>query len=316
MLLAAVRRVRQPGCKFDFILVLEGPQGVGKSTLLRILAGDENFSDNEILGYQKREQQEAVQGIWIYELAELDGMSKSEVTRVKLFASKQCDMARPAYHHGRVDRPRRCVFVATTNEDTYLRDATGNRRFWPVKVGKIDLAGVARDRDQLWAEAAAMEATGEGLVIAEGLWTQAAIEQKARREPDAWEDPISNRLAGFERKGIGAGQPGQWAIAVNSGGHRELRVSTPYILEHILGFPKDRQSDAVSKRLANVMRDMGWTRPDTMMRIGGAGCRGFTKALEEKAKALEPPVVEAVVEKPVSRVMPMCSVLRVRRLFD
>lgn len=135
VLIAATRRVRSPGYKFDFILVLEGPQGIGKSTLLKILAGEENFSDNEILGLDKREQQEAVQGVWIYELCELDGLSKSEVTAIKLFASKTVDSARPAYGRSRVDRPRRLIFIATTNEDTYLRDTTGNRRFWPVKVG-------------------------------------------------------------------------------------------------------------------------------------------------------------------------------------
>ena len=218
VLIAAVRRVREPGCKFDFILILEGKQGVGKSSLLRILAGDENFSDNEILGYQKREQQEAVQGIWIYELCELDGLTKAEISSVKLFASKQCDMARAAYDRSRSDRKRRCIFVATTNEDTYLRDATGNRRFWPVKVGKIDLASVERDRDQLWAEAAVAEAEGEALTIPEALWSQAAIEQKARGEPDAWEDAITGHLAPLMEKGIGKGIAGHWAIAIDADG--------------------------------------------------------------------------------------------------
>ena len=153
MLIAGVRRVKEPGCKFDYIVVLEGDQGIGKSSVLKILAGEDNFSDNEILGLHKREQQEAIQGVWIYEVAELEGLVKSEITQVKLFASKTYDSARPAYGRSRVDRPRRCIFVATTNENTYLRDTTGNRRFWPVCVNTIDLDGVKRDRDQLWAEA-------------------------------------------------------------------------------------------------------------------------------------------------------------------
>jgi len=187
MLIAAVRRIRQPGCKFDYIIVLEADQGAGKSTLLKILAGEENFSDNEIIGLDKREQQEAVQGVWIYEIGELEGMYKSDVTKVKLFASKTVDMARPAYGRSRIDRPRRGIFVATTNDDAYLRDTTGNRRFWPVKIPKgrmIDLAAVTRDRDQLWAEAVAIEATRESLVIPEALWPGATAAQQARMELD------------------------------------------------------------------------------------------------------------------------------------
>jgi hypothetical protein len=110
--LAGVRRVRQPGCKFDNILTMEGYQGAGKSTLLRTLAGEDNFCDNEILGLEKREQQEALQGVWIYELAELEGMRKADVTHIKLFASKTHDKARPAWGRAVVDRPRRTIFCA------------------------------------------------------------------------------------------------------------------------------------------------------------------------------------------------------------
>jgi virulence-associated protein E len=166
-LVAGVRRVRQPGCKFDTMLVLEGYQGQGKSTLLLILAGgDENFSDAEIIGDDKKEQQEAVQGVWIYEIGELEGMTKHDVTSIKLFLSKTHDRARPAFGRARVDRARRCVFAGTTNDDKYLRDTTGNRRVWPVKVrGLIDLDAVRRDRDQLWAEAATAETAGEPLTL-------------------------------------------------------------------------------------------------------------------------------------------------------
>jgi predicted P-loop ATPase len=128
-LVAGVRRVRQPGCKFDTMLVLEGYQGQGKSTLFLVLAGgEENFSDAEIIGDDKKEQQEAVQGVWIYEIGELEGMTKHDVTAIKLFLSKTHDRARPAFGRARVDRARRCVFAGTTNDDKYLRDTTGNRR--------------------------------------------------------------------------------------------------------------------------------------------------------------------------------------------
>src|SRR5262249_51834888 len=239
MLIAAVRRVRQPGCKFDYIVVLESEdQGVGKSSVLKILAGEENFSDAEIIGLDKREQQESVQGVWIYEMAELDGLHKSDVTKVKLFASKTVDSARPAYGRSRVDRPRRGIFVATTNEDTYLRDTTGNRRFWPVKVGKIDLAAVEADRDQLWAEACQLEAQGEQLIIPETLWPQAELEQQARMEPDPWEDAIMAHLSKLQKNR--AKLDGWFASAADAMGDPEWRVSSDYLLTQVLGFPKDR----------------------------------------------------------------------------
>jgi Virulence-associated protein E-like domain len=247
MLVAGVRRVREPGCKFDYIVVLEGAQGVGKSTLLKLLAGEDNFSDNEILGLYKREQQEAIQGVWIYEVAELEGLVKSEVTKVKLFASKTVDSARPAYGRSRVDRPRRCIFVATTNEDTYLRDTTGNRRFWPVRVGTIDLVAVKRDRDQLWAEAAAAEASGEGLVIGQELWGDAETQQQARMELDPWEDTIARELARLIRLAIRKEGPfmleGSFAEAADGNGDPEWRVSTDYLLSGVLRLPEERQNN-------------------------------------------------------------------------
>jgi hypothetical protein len=153
-LVAAVRRARQPGCKFDQIIVLEGVEGTGKSTAIVDLAGKDNFSDQTIIGLDDRQQQEAMRGVWLYEIADLAGMSKADVDRTKAFASRVSDRARPAYGRHRIEQPRRCVFFATTNNTEYLKSQTGNRRFWPVKTSKIDIQGLRRDRDQLWAEAA------------------------------------------------------------------------------------------------------------------------------------------------------------------
>jgi len=239
-LLAGVRRVRQPGCKFDPMLVLEGIQGQGKSSMLKLLAGgDENFSDAEIIGSDKREQQEAVQGVWIYEVGELEGMSKHDVTAIKLFLSKSHDSARPAYGRTRVDRPRRCIFVGTTNDEGYLRDPTGNRRFWPVKLHArlLDLDGVARDRDQLWAEATLAEATGEPLMISSDLWGAASVAQQARVTQDAWEDLIERRLAALPDKtkeGKDTQKDGVYSVGINDNGDREWRVASSYLLGDVL----------------------------------------------------------------------------------
>ena len=264
-------------------MVLEGAQGVGKSTLLKLLAGEENFTDNEIIGLDKREQQESIQGIWIYEIAELDGLHKSDVTKVKLFASKTVDSARPAYGRNRVDRPRRGIFIATTNEDTYLRDTTGNRRFWPVRVGKVDLAAIAKDRDQLWAEASAIEASGEPLVISEALWADAADQQSARMELDPWEDALACRLAGliqYQQK-----IDGSFMLASNNAGDPEWRVASDFLLTDILGLPKERQYQNHTKRLASIMRNLGWIRHDTPIRIGKQVKRGFVRRKTEGASA-------------------------------
>jgi hypothetical protein len=287
VLVAGVRRVRQPGCKFDYILVLEGAQGAGKSSLLKILAGEENCSDSEILGADAREQQELTRGVWIYEIGELVGLTKADVNHIKLFASKQVDSARAAYDRGRTDRKRRGIFIATTNENKYLRDATGNRRFWPVKVRQIDLAGVAADRDQLWAEAAAIEAGGEPLVIPEAQWSDAAAAQGERMEHDPWSDLIDKKIgqlcdaviAGKLSTGYLAGKFG-WGVNPDTG-NREWRASSAYLLEEVCRVTPDRQASYHFKRLADVMTSLGWRKPSNVIRIGSSQpCHGFTISAE------------------------------------
>lgn len=194
-LIAAVRRAFDPGAKFDQIVVFESVEGKGKSTAIEILAGPDNFSDQHIMGLPGREQQEAMAGVWLYEIADLTGMKKTEVEQVKAFASRKVDRARPAYGRFRVDRARRTIFFATTNDNEYLKSETGNRRFWPVAVASIDLAGLRADRDQLWAEAATLEAQGVSTVLPERLWRAAADEQDQRKEGDDWFEKINNYVA-------------------------------------------------------------------------------------------------------------------------
>src|SRR5262249_13976293 len=150
------------------------------------LAGVENFSDQTILTQSDKEQQELVRGIWIFELSDLAGMKRADVKKIKAFASRTHDRARPAYGRRRVDAPRRCIFIATTNETEYLQSQTGNRRFWPIKTGVIDIDSLRRDRDHLWAEAAYAEDKGESLVLPEDLWTAASAAQDQRRLHDPW----------------------------------------------------------------------------------------------------------------------------------
>lgn len=161
-LLGMVYRVMEPGCKFDYCPVLEGNGGLRKSTLVETLATSEYFSDTPFEVGKGKEAQEQVQGLWLYEIAELTHFSKSEVGAIKAFISAKVDRYRVAYGSTVESFPRQCVLVGTTNEDTYLRDRTGNRRFWPIPVKRqINTEFVAKYREQLLAEAFARYLQGE-----------------------------------------------------------------------------------------------------------------------------------------------------------
>ncbi|GBD47031.1 virulence-associated E family protein [Methylopila sp. Yamaguchi] len=238
MLIAAVRRVRRPGVKFDQIVVLEGPQGTGKSSSLKILAGPDNHSDQEILTQDSKTQMELLEGVWIYELGEVEGMSKAEVNKIKNFASRSLDRSRPAYGRFVELRLRQSILVGTTNESKYLRDQTGNRRFWPVQTSAIDLVALERDRDQLWAEAAVSEANGASIQLPRELWAAAAAEQEGRLEEDPWIEMLS------AVNGIAQGET--------------ARVATVHLLREVLEIPPDRQAQHQTKRLSMVMKKLGW----------------------------------------------------------
>lgn len=261
-LLAAVRRVREPGCKFDTMLVLEGEQGSGKSSAVQILARQkENFSDAPIKWDDPKAQQEAVTGVWIFEVGELTGLRKADVEHVKNILSRSVDSARPAYGRFRVDKPRRCIFIGTTNggeQAGYLNDHTGNRRFWPVRTGEIDLEALERDRDQLWAEAALLEQFGEELTIDPSLYADAAEQQDRRRVRDPWDDVFAN-VRGERGNGV-------------------ERIGTAELLLEQLSMKPGQMTSAIYARLAVVMNRLGWSGPkDIRVRypMGTDGTRPF-----------------------------------------
>jgi predicted P-loop ATPase len=242
-LVAAVRRARTPGCKFDHILTFEGKM---KSTSILTLAGVENFSDQTILTASDKEQQALVRGVWIFEIADLAGMRRGEVEKIKAFASRTHDRARPAYGRRRVDAPRRCIFIATTNEDEYLQSQTGNRRFWPVKPGTIDVDALRRDRDQLWAEAADVEAKGGSLMLPQDLWADATAEQDERRQHDPWDDVLANV------EGVLYPATDDNSIELEWVKVQELLIR--------LSIENDRASPEIYKRLKGAMKRLGWTK--------------------------------------------------------
>jgi len=191
-LIAAVRRVRSPGAKFDELLVLEGDQGTERSTAMATLCPRAAwFGDDVPLGCDSKQVIERTCGRWLIEASELYGHRGREVEQLKAFLSRQVDgPVRLAYGRLPVSVPRQFILIGTTNNAIYLKDATGARRFWPVRVDRFDIDALARDRDQLWAEAAAREAAGESIRLDKALWTAAGHEQEQRRASDPWEEVL------------------------------------------------------------------------------------------------------------------------------
>jgi hypothetical protein len=238
VLIAAVRRVRKPGTKFDEILILENPnQGTDKSGAVQVLAVREAwFSDDLPLNADGKRVIEQTRGKWIVEASELSGIRKSDVEHLKAMLSRTTDRARLSYGRLTTDRPRQFIIVGTTNATFYLRDTTGNRRFWPVAVIGFKLADLSRDRDQLWAEAAAREAAGESIRLDPKLWFAAGEEQEEREIADPWLDLLRNATEGFNGKILGADV---WTL---------------------VRMPPDRRTQEHNGRLGAAMRQLGFER--------------------------------------------------------
>jgi predicted P-loop ATPase len=282
-MIAAVRRVRVPGCKFDTITVLESPEGWNKSSAWRVLAGDDNFSDESILGQRGKEVMEQLSEVWIHENADLAGMKKAEVESVKAFASRQVDIARMAYGHFVTKQKRHSIEVGTTNSDEYLQSQTGNRRFWPLAVlSSIDLDKLRRDRLRLFGEAAKLESSGENLTLDESLWPKARDEQEKRRTKDPWEDIVAIIPAktpldfNGDERGI---------LEIDA---TEERVASSDLLTFVLRIPIGLQKTQDSMRLATAMKNVGWKRNrNGKVSIGGQQVRGYFRPINPPAN---PPV--------------------------
>ena len=203
MFKAAIGRVFRPGVKFDTMVVLEGTQGCGKSSLIQILGGEfalEGLPNKSDLN--NKDVIQAIQGHWMVEVEELAVMRKGEIDSIKAFLSRTSDKARFAYAREAKEYPRQCVFIGTTNDAQYLLDSTGNRRFLPISVETVGLEQLKDDRDQLWAQAVQMwraNPTPQALMLDSSLWGEATDEQTARRLYDPLETKLSRILAQAEK---------------------------------------------------------------------------------------------------------------------
>ena len=253
-LIAAVNRIMEPGVKFDTVLVLEGEQGLGKSTVPRILAGDEWFSD-QLADMGSKDASMQLRGVWIVELSELDVLNRSELARAKAFLSQQTERFRLPYGRRVVQVPRQCVFVGTTNADSWLKDETGGRRFWPVRCRRIDLDGLRRDRDQLWAEALLQSQAGSTWWLDDADVIRHAVEeQKGRYQADAWQETIAQWLEAPVPRLDEHGDP---VAPFNA--NRES-VSIGDILHHCIGKPLAMWTQSDKNRVAACLTSLGWER--------------------------------------------------------
>ncbi len=251
-LMSAIARIYRPGAQADCALILEGPQGIRKSSALRTL-GQPWFTDR-LSDLSGKDAAMETKGVWIIEVAELDSISRADVRTIKAFISRSCDRFRPPYGKRLVDLPRQCVFAGSVNpEGGYLKDATGGRRFWPVRCGAIDLDALDRDRDQLWAEARERYRVGEPWWLESRDLEALAIEQQADRyQGDAWDEPISSYL---ECMVSGHSEP-----PADRQSRREPLddVSVAEVLEKALGIEKGRWTQADQNRVVRSLVSMGF----------------------------------------------------------
>jgi putative DNA primase/helicase len=253
-LVAAVKRILEPGVKCDSVLVLEGPQGIGKSTVPRILAGDEWFSD-QLADMGSKDASMQLRGVWIVELSELDVLNRAELARAKAFLSQQTERFRLPYGRRVVHVPRQCVFVGTTNTYSWLKDETGGRRFWPVRCRQIDLEGLRRDRDQLWAEALHLCRAGATWWLDEAEVVQDAIEeQRSRYQSDVWHETIAKWLEEPVARLDEHGHPvAPFRANRNS-------VSIDEVLHHCIGKRLEMWTQPDKNRVAACLISLGWER--------------------------------------------------------
>jgi predicted P-loop ATPase len=259
-LISAVARAMEPGCKVDHMLVLEGRQGTGKSSALRILASEPWFGD-ALPDLGSKDANSYLQGVWLVEVAEMSATKRAEIEQVKAFVTRQEDRFRPAYKRTEVCVSRRCVFAGTTNRDDYLRDETGNRRFWPITVGSIDLTALRRDREQLWAEAVLLYQLGATWQLPSKLYAAAMKAQEARQDEDPWQADVA---AYIENNGLS-------------------EVSTGAILNE-LRVDKDKRNNGHAKRVAGILMRLGFEKSG---RVTGGNYKGQTRYIKSKFQSCD-----------------------------
>jgi putative DNA primase/helicase len=248
-LVACVARAMQPGCKVDSLLVLEGRQGIGKSKALAALAGDGYFSD-ALIDFGTKDACQTIQGVWIFELAELDAIVRGGTSQAKAFVTRAVDRFRQPFGRVAESIPRSVVFGGTVNHRGYLKDTTGNRRFWTVRCeGELDVAGLRAARDQLWAEARALYERGVAWHLTKEDEASMREEHVERMEVDPWDEVIRSW----------AESRGEAAFGINE------------LLEGALGMKAQSRNPKVTRRVVPILEGLGYEK----RRAGARGERVY-----------------------------------------
>ena len=264
-LVAAVARIYRPGCKFDYMLTLRGAQGLGKSSLIAKLGG-EWFSDS-FTSVQGKEAYEQVLGVWIMEVGELAGMRKAEAETIKLFITKQRDRFRPAYGRRLQEYPRQCIFIGTTNETQFLRDTTGNRRFWVVDTPNDPPRDFWKELTPdvvrlIWGEAVELFKKGEPLFLSKELEAVAREVQETYEEENPRAGIIADyleRLLPEDWDDLDLYARRQWLESDAQGTRQRMHVCTLELWVEALGGHPDKLDRYGSKEVRDIMnRLQGW----------------------------------------------------------
>lgn len=246
-LIAAVARAFKPGCKVDTVLVLEGPQGIRKSTAIATLFGEDHTAESVNLFDQHNKMVMAMMGAWCVELAEFIAITKRDENQVKGMLSMRSDRVVLPYAKMASDHPRQCIFFGTINpgESGYLTDSTGNRRYWPVPVAKADIDFLADRRDQIWAEAYRAFLANEPWWLTDEEEALAATQVAQREKDDVWDEILLNEIAKEDK------------ARFENGLNPIASLSIADALK-LIGMPSDRMDDRAKDRAAASLRRIGF----------------------------------------------------------
>ena len=270
-LVSCVARALQPGCKVDCMLILEGKQGIGKSTALAALAG-ENFFCDSLIDFGGKDACQTIQGVWIYELSEMTAILRSDSSSAKAFLTRPTDKFRAPYARAPMTVPRSVVFCGTINHGGYLKDHSGNRRFWMVRCeDDINVEGIRAVRDQLWAEARVLFDNGESWHLSPEEEALMKEQHEDRLEIEPWDELIS-----------------KWVTQ-----HGDQPFAVDHVLEGALGIRAASRNPNVTQRVHHILERLGFERKRRSFEKGGGRVYRYVRCFTAPVPYCEPVDLEA-----------------------